>query len=127
MKRLLAQVVVLLVMALFVTFGTSYAKRSNAGSEIFNLINEDKIKEALSAAVNIKDRHLIKAIKFLYYSDPDSNASFEEIIRFVQNNPDFPNKKYMINLAEGRINKTTSQNFLKNWCLRSVPSSRKWG
>lgn len=117
-----------IICLIFIVFSNAYGKTrklANVSQEILRLLDEDKVKEALSTAVNLKDRHLVKALKFVYYSDPRNNASFEEIVSFVRHNSDFPGRKNMLVIAESKINQDTNKIALRDWCLRNAANTGK--
>ena len=61
-----------------------------------SLIKTNTLEQALKCAIARKNKHSIKAIKWLYYSKQSNKASFSDIIRFVANNPKLPRQKYII-------------------------------
>ena len=87
------------------------------------LVKTNELERALKCAVKIKNRHLIKTIKWLYYSKRTNNASFNDIVRFVKNNPKFPDKSKLLRIAERKINNKTSTRALKRWCSRNLPET----
>jgi len=87
------------------------------------LLRENKLEEALKHTIQLKHNHLIKATKWLYYSSKDNKASFEEIIRFIRQNPSFPEKNKLSQIAEKRITDATDRKFLERWCYKNVPKT----
>jgi soluble lytic murein transglycosylase len=87
------------------------------------LLKENKAEQALKCATKLKHKQLIKATGWLYYSASGNNASFEDIIVFVKNNPSFPDKNKLLQIAERKINAKTSNKILRSWCARNSPQT----
>jgi soluble lytic murein transglycosylase len=100
---------------------SSYKIDEGRLSEAARLLSKNKFEQALSFAG--RDKYLRKAIKFLYYSDPNSDASFEEIISFVNQNPNYPDRDSLRLIAENKINNSIDKAKLIAWCGTSVPTT----
>jgi soluble lytic murein transglycosylase len=87
------------------------------------LLKEGRTNEARSCAVKLKHVPFIKATKWVYYYNGGKDASFEEIISFINNNPNFPEKNRLMEIAEKKIDSSTNPKILANWCMNNIPTS----
>lgn len=84
---------------------------------------EAKWAQSLICAKLQKNKSLIKAIKWIKYRNPEGDYNFEEITRFIYQNPHFPDIHRIIKNAENKIDITTSSSQLKKWFNRHRPTT----
>lgn len=81
--------------------------------------------EAIPAAKRASDAVLLKLVMWLYVSDQDSGASFNEIIRFINENPNWPDQKKLQLRAEQALRDSNEvpDNLIIEWFEDREPLS----
>lgn len=98
----------------------SFAYSSGACSAM-KLVKEDQWDSALKCAKSQNNTLLVKVVLWSKYKDRRSNAKTEEILRFVSENPSFPDVWTLKAIAESKINKKTDKKFLQRWFTLHLP------
>jgi len=109
-NRFLLSFVIVLLSA---TPGTdAYAKLSGGEAEharsAVNFAERRDWDDALSHAKSTSEPAMVKLITWQYMLDNDSGASFEEIVRFIENNPHWPEQKKLRIRAEQSLKSNTA-------------------
>ena len=92
--------------------------------EIFLNINEKKWTNALNLTKKVKDKDFKNLVNWIYLKEKSNKASFDQYIRFIDDNPYYPRINRLKYLAEHKINlKTTSPNTVIGWFSMNPPLS----
>ena len=114
-----------IVFMIFLHGVTSFAKGNNT-SEIFSLIKQKKWQNSYSLATKIGDPVLKKIVlsqRFLDNKHEDN--SFEEIVRFLHQNPHWP-QDYLLRLrAESCLGSNSNKKLIMGWFKDNKPLTSK--
>ena len=92
--------------------------------EIFSLIKQKKWKSAISATKRVRNDEFKNLITWLHLKEKRNTASFEDYMKFIQLNNNYPRINRLKYLGEHKINfKTTSENTIIGWFDSEPPLS----
>ncbi len=85
------------------------SKRDYAiAKEVFSFIKQKKWKSALKSTKRIKDKDFKNLVAWLYLKEKRNAASFNDYVKFIESNGDYPRINRLKYLAEHKINLTSS-------------------
>ena len=117
----------LLSITLIVLLSTfaSFAEE-NSISKVFSLMKKDKWRDAHKLAVKIENAPLQKIVLSQQFLDSKySENKFEDIIKFLNKNPNWP-QRYLLNIrAENLLNETIKHNLILKWFDKNPPLTPK--
>jgi soluble lytic murein transglycosylase len=87
------------------------------------LARHTRWNEAFNCAKAHNDPVLYKIVQWLKYRDPKSNASFEEIIRFISVNRHFPDRALLISRAESKLDSKVDKSNALIWLNNNPPTT----
>ena len=102
-------------------FGVTRIALAAESCNAIQLSREGSWNAAVRCAESQRNPLLLKITLWSKYSDRSSNASTEEILNFVSDNPHFPDSRTLQAIAETKINDRTSTRFLKRWFATHPP------
>jgi soluble lytic murein transglycosylase len=88
-----------------------------------DLMQKERWNQALEAASHSGKSELTKIILSQKYLDPKSDASFEEMVKFISKNRDWPGVDEIAINAEKKINAKTPTAIVKKWFDRHPPKT----
>ncbi len=92
--------------------------------EIFLNIKEKKWGTVFRITKKVKDKDFKNLITWIYLKEKSNKATFDDYIRFIDNNPNYPRINRLKYLAEHKINlNTTSPNTVIGWFDSNPPLS----
>lgn len=94
-----------------------------AGNEAVNLMNKKKWGEAEKVAKESKDTALIKLILSQKFLDTNFSNNFEEVIKFLENNPNWPQLAKIQETAESYIDVNTDKQVIVKWFNKNIPKT----
>ncbi len=102
-------------------------------TRVLSRADEDRLRVALqhtrrgnwsaakSTARQIKDEDASKIVTWIYLLDKDSGARFDEIVRFMDQNPTWPRQRRLLEAAEKAIPKDMSASQVITWFAGREP------
>jgi len=81
----------------------------------FSAVRAGKWDAALSRIRRAQDQHAAKAIRWLWYTTPGANPSFEEVTAFITSNPDWPDQRELRSRAEDVLGDGTPRQRVLEW------------
>ncbi|MGI4776396.1 MAG: lytic transglycosylase domain-containing protein [Janthinobacterium lividum] len=109
--KFLSRLSIILVIPFLVTNATA----QEIAARIFNSIDNKDWYLAEKLAIESKDRALIKIVKSQKFLDAKINNSFEEVIDFIQNNPQWPGLAKLEKKAEKYLDDSTDKRSILKW------------
>ena len=106
------------LLVIFALFSLSLSSISAAGADGCNAIKLARHKnwnEATKCASLQKNDSLLGAIQWLRFKSKNSNTSFEERVKFIEQNPTFPDLSTIKIEAEESITPQTSKKAILSW------------
>ena len=92
--------------------------------EVFSLIKQKKWKAALKASGRVKDKDFINLVNWMYLKEKRNDASFNDYVKFIEKNKNYPRINRLRYLAEHKINlKNTSPSTIIGWFNSEEPLS----
>lgn len=91
----------------------------------FRAVDRGRWDIALKHADRPQDRLPAKAIRWLYLQSDDSSASFEEIVEFIAENPNWPRQERLELRAEQAMDGRLSDAVILSWFRDHPPSTGK--
>lgn len=80
--------------------------------------------EAIAHAEAAKSDILVKYFVWEYLKDPESSATFKDISRFIEQNPDWPDQNILIKRAEATLlSEMPSDEVLNKWYIEHPPKT----
>ena len=93
-------------------------------TEIFSSISQKKWNTAFALTKKVRDKDFKNLISWVYLKERRNKASFDDYIKFIDKNPDYPRINRLKYLAEHKINlKTTNPNMVIGWFNSNPPLS----
>ncbi len=125
LKRLFAFATLLALMVVAMPFLASHAGTNavQPKCDAVKLAQHTHWNKAFQCAKNQNDKVLYKIVQWLKYRNRHSKSSFEEITRFINANPHFPDRKRLVSMAEYRLNTTTNKKKALQWFKKNPPST----
>lgn len=84
-------------------------------------VRAGKWDTALSRIGRAQDQHAAKAIRWLWYTAPGSNPSFDEVVAFITDNPDWPEQDELRSRAEDVLGDSTPRSRVLEWFDANPP------
>ena len=92
--------------------------------EIFSNISQKKWNTAFALTKKVKDKDFKNLISWIYLKERRNKATFDDYIKFIDRNPNYPRINRLKYLAEHKINlNTTSPNTVIGWFQSNPPLS----
>ena len=92
--------------------------------EIFLNISQKKWSTVFPLMKKMKDKDFKNLVSWIYLKERSNKASFDDYIKFIDKNPDYPRLNRLKYLAEHKINlNTTSPNTVIGWFISNPPLS----
>ena len=90
--------------------------------EIFLNISQKKWSTVFPLMKKMKDKDFKNLVSWIYLKERSNKASFDDYIKFIDKNPDYPRLNRLKYLAEHKINlNTTSPNTVIGWFISNPP------
>jgi soluble lytic murein transglycosylase len=87
----------------------------------FKLLDDGHPEHAVLYAVHGRDPVLNKVLRAAYMAHPGNDVSFDDMAEFVANNPDWPNVKAILAVAEQKIPAGAGASQVVNWFTAHPP------
>jgi soluble lytic murein transglycosylase len=100
-------------------------KDYNLFNTCLTLVEKSKTKEALSKAKSANNILISKLMNWFYLKDSNSGASFNEIAKFIEENPQWPNGDKLEINAELALNETIDDKKIIDWFEKREPLTSK--
>ena len=92
--------------------------------QIFDNITQKKWSTAFAFTKRVKNKDFKNLITWIYLKEKGNKASFDDYIKFIDKNPDYPRINRLKYLAEHKINlNTTSPTTVIGWFVSNPPLS----
>ncbi|WP_410521457.1 transglycosylase SLT domain-containing protein [Candidatus Tisiphia endosymbiont of Parasteatoda lunata] len=115
-STILSIVLIILNLLISESMASDYVK------ETFIHLDKKAWQDCEKMAKTSKDKTLIKIIMSQRFLDPNyKKNSFEEVIKFIQNNPHWPQVDKLKEMAEQYLNYNTDQALIVNWFSENEP------
>ena len=94
--------------------------------QVFTYIDQKNWSQAEDLALEVNSKVLTKIVLSQKYLDNKySDNSFEHVIRFLRNNPDWPQNKLLEERAEEYLNNNTNKKVIFDWFSKHPPITGK--
>ncbi|WCR57118.1 MAG: hypothetical protein PG979_001175 [Rickettsia asembonensis] len=94
--------------------------------QVFTYIDQKNWSQAEDLALEVNSKVLTKIVLSQKYLDNKySDNSFEHVIRFSRNNPDWPQNKLLEERAEEYLNNNTNKKVIFDWFSKHPPLTGK--
>ncbi len=91
---------------------------------IFDNISQKKWSTVFALLKKVKNNDFKNLVSWIYLKEKSNKASFDDYIKFIDRNPNYPRINRLKYLAEHKINlKTTSPNTVIGWFVSNPPLS----
>jgi soluble lytic murein transglycosylase len=101
----------------------SYAIKIDNIKLAFDYMQKQKWDLAIAEAKKSEKTELLKIIQSQKYLDQNSDAAFEERVKFASQNPNWPSVDEIIHAAEKKITSKTKTDVIKNWFDKHDPTT----
>ena len=92
--------------------------------QIFTNISQRKWSTVFPLTRKVKDKDFKNLVYWIYYKERTNKASFDDYIKFIDKNSNYPRINRLKYLAEHKINlNTTSPNTVIGWFVSNPPLS----
>lgn len=115
---------VILIIFLFASsaFAEAAKKKVDHTAQVFALMKKKHWQNAYELATKTGDPALKKIVLSQRYLDPShSKTKFEDVIKFIRENPNWPQKQLLKMRAEDCINSDTSKQMIVKWFRDNPP------
>src|SRR5271168_2237944 len=87
----------------------------------FALLDKGHPEHAVVYALRGRDPVLNKVLRSAYMAQPGNDISFGEMLQFIDDNPDWPNLRSIVAIAEQKIPSSASTRQIINWFTAHPP------
>jgi len=123
--KIIKKLSIIILLTLISSF-SAFSEPADDIKQTFTYIDQKNWSQAEQLALGINNKALIKIVLSQKFLDSDyPNNSFEQVIKFLHNNPNWPQNKLLEEKAEKYLNNNTNKKLIFEWFSKHPPLTGK--